>query len=761
MVGMGDAVLLSGYFPLEPESRPGGDYTTLLLLEATTGTVVQRWSSSGEQDLADPYGTPVQPVSACMPTARWAYELWRFAALPDGDAVGYGTTLATGSIARAVCRYSLAGSGSHSHLEGTPLGTFVPTTPPTLESPLPSTLVDGRYLAGPYDAFDLQEGAQLDDWHPMPSDSAQLSMAALGSDVVMAGAFTFLDGGPAMNVAILDADLAPLPGFASELTHPGPTGLWVKDMALVGDRIVLVGRLAGGFGSAAVVALDASTGEVVWHAREGEFEFGFTITADPSGGFYASFEGTAPYLQRYLPQGGGFVVDPTFAPSMAGIGAQPPTVTALAIQDGRLYVGGPFSAIAGQPRQGLARFTLDGALEAWAPDLIEELDASPGDVVEIQPRDFLVSYDRVAVTGYFQYIVWPGGFTYQQPGLLVYSKTTGARVRPAVGAGSWFGTSDTAFGYDIALVGSSVYVALGHSGIAAFDPTTFDYQPYRSIRTWSGWGGTSIYALAARNDIAPLGIAAETGATLMVGGELTRWRNHTSSNVVGLAGGALVSDRAAPTTGSVTARPRSGKQLVGAAAPFVVAWSGKDTGGAGVARYELGQSRNGGAWTVLKVNLAVPSADVNLSSGSTYRFRVRAVDKVGNIGAWAYSTVARVSLVQQTSASYSGAWTTSASSVFTGGSARWARIAGAAASFRFSGRAVGFISTAATSRGKARIYVDGTLVATLDLRSSATKYRYLAWQRAWSSVGTHTVRIVVLGTSGRPRVDVDAFVIWR
>jgi hypothetical protein len=39
--------------------------------------------------------------------------------------------------------------------------------------------------------------------------------------------------------------------------------------------------------------------------------------------------------------------------------------------------------------------------------------------------------------------------------------------------------------------------------------------------------------------------------------------------------------------------------------------------------------------------------------------------------------------------------------------------------------------------------------------------RAVAWQKTWSGSAKRTVKIVVLGTSGRPRVDLDAFAIVR
>jgi hypothetical protein len=63
--------------------------------------------------------------------------------------------------------------------------------------------------------------------------------------------------------------------------------------------------------------------------------------------------------------------------------------------------------------------------------------------------------------------------------------------------------------------------------------------------------------------------------------------------------------------------------------------------------------------------------------------------------------------------------------------------------------------------GQARIYVDGatTPTATVDLYASSRTTRQIVWTRNFATGGTHTVRIVVVGTSGRPAVDIDAFLV--
>ena len=84
------------------------------------------------------------------------------------------------------------------------------------------------------------------------------------------------------------------------------------------------------------------------------------------------------------------------------------------------------------------------------------------------------------------------------------------------------------------------------------------------------------------------------------------------------------------------------------------------------------------------------------------------------------------------------------------------RAAGRSVSLTFTGRSIGFVTTMAPTRGKVRVYVNGNLLTTLDLRA-ATRYQVIAWQKTWSTAATRTVRLVVAGTTNRPRIDLDAF----
>jgi hypothetical protein len=231
-----------------------------------------------------------------------------------------------------------------------------------------------------------------------------------------------------------------------------------------------------------------------------------------------------------------------------------------------------------------------------------------------------------------------------------------------------------------------------------------------------------------------------------------------------ITAGTVTVDRKAPTVASLIAKLRSGTTLAGPDLRLRLSWTGSDTGGAGVASYEISRSTDGGSsWASLSTGLTSAAYLVTAPSTGSMQYRVRATDKAGNVGAWTTGPVLQPRLVQQTGSAikYSSTWTTASSSSYSGGSLRYAKRSSASATYQFTGRAVAFVTTRASSRGSVRIYVDGTLASTVSLQSSSTSYRYVAWQKAWTSAGTHSIKLVVVGTAGHPRVDVDAFAILK
>jgi hypothetical protein len=147
-----------------------------------------------------------------------------------------------------------------------------------------------------------------------------------------------------------------------------------------------------------------------------------------------------------------------------------------------------------------------------------------------------------------------------------------------------------------------------------------------------------------------------------------------------------------------------------------------------------------------------------MTLGGRYTVEVAPIDVADNSNLGS-TPVTTFSAIQNTSTSvkYGGTWTTSSSSNYLGGSIRYATKAGAYAQYTFTGRAVALVTTKGPTRGKVEVWIDGVKKATLDLYASGTHYRQLVYQTSWATAGSHTIRIRVLGTSGRPRVDFDAF----
>ena len=222
---------------------------------------------------------------------------------------------------------------------------------------------------------------------------------------------------------------------------------------------------------------------------------------------------------------------------------------------------------------------------------------------------------------------------------------------------------------------------------------------------------------------------------------------------------AIVLDTVAPTVTEPRRGPVANTSITTGRITLRVPWSGSDAT-SGIARYELLQSTDGGAWTTVSTTLTAPTADRSLASLHTYRFRVRAVDKAGNVGAWVFGPTFRLSRYSEfnSAIAYSGSWSTVSSPLYWGGAARRSGTAGARATLSFTGRSVAWVARTGPNRGVATVYVNGTKVDTIDLYAPAYGNQRVVWARNWSSSAARTVTIRVAGSPGRPLVDIDAFV---
>jgi subtilisin family serine protease len=183
----------------------------------------------------------------------------------------------------------------------------------------------------------------------------------------------------------------------------------------------------------------------------------------------------------------------------------------------------------------------------------------------------------------------------------------------------------------------------------------------------------------------------------------------------------------------------------------------------GIVAYTLGQSVGSAAYTTVTSSATGTWVDRPLSIGSFYTFRVRARDRAGNTGGYAYGPQVRPLVAQQTGSAllYTGAWTTSSSSSASGGSTRFATKAGASVSYTFTGRAIAVVAPKGPTRGSFRVYVDGAYAGVFSTYRSSGQSRMVVFAKHWTTSASHTVKVVVVGTAGHPRFDLDAFAVLR
>lgn len=305
------------------------------------------------------------------------------------------------------------------------------------------------------------------------------------------------------------------------------------------------------------------------------------------------------------------------------------------------------------------------------------------------------------------------------------------------------------------------------------DATTLELDeaasaPFLGTNWMSPLRGSGIYALAVPSGDAPTAavtrqsasIAAATAGRLVMGGVIPRWKLRVAGNVVRTTVGA---DTTAPTVSAIRVAPRVGQALSPGKVPVRVTWAGADPHGSGVASYEVGMSTSGGAYVSLGSNVLAPAVNVTLSTGKSYRFRARPTDYAGNVGTWSYGPTVTDVVKQQSKKAirYSSGWKIANGSGFLGGSVKYHRAVGATATYTFTGRGVGLVTTFGPGRGRVKVYVDGRYQKTVDLAAKTNRFRVVAWSKTWTTTGKHTVKLVLKGPSSRPRVDLDAFVLIR
>lgn len=143
-----------------------------------------------------------------------------------------------------------------------------------------------------------------------------------------------------------------------------------------------------------------------------------------------------------------------------------------------------------------------------------------------------------------------------------------------------------------------------------------------------------------------------------------------------------------------------------------------------------------------------------------------AVDAIDVRGGWLLPAEIPATTVEQTdkAVAWQGAWKTSTSSKLSGSSHRWSSTTGATAKIAFEGTHIAWVGKRGPKYGKARVYLDGKAVATIDQYGAKTSYKQTLWKSGRLTAKKHTLEIRVLGAkraaaTGR-LVGIDAFKVW-
>ena len=221
-----------------------------------------------------------------------------------------------------------------------------------------------------------------------------------------------------------------------------------------------------------------------------------------------------------------------------------------------------------------------------------------------------------------------------------------------------------------------------------------------------------------------------------------------------VTGSVVDAFRALDATGPVARAPSSfgftvGSTMGSSSIPTHVGWATASDDQSGVAAYGLQMQTGTGSWVTAIGSTTSRSTSRTLTFGRTYGFRDRARDGAGNWGAFATGPTIAPVRYQDTSSrvTYNRSWRTYSASSASGGHTHYATRAGAAATFRFTGRAFALIAPKGPTRGSLKIYVDGAYVGTVSLHRSSSVSRVVVAARSWLTSGAHTV--------------IDAFAILR
>jgi Kelch motif len=191
------------------------------------------------------------------------------------------------------------------------------------------------------------------------------------------------------------------------------------------------------------------------------------------------------------------------------------------------------------------------------------------------------------------------------------------------------------------------------------------------------------------------------------------------------------------------------------ATPIKISWKATDP--VAIVGYQLTQSTDGGAFIGI-FNGNATSTKPKLAYGHTYVEHATATD-LNSATVTSTGPSFDPTLIQQIAATTSGPWQAQSGSAFSGGDDLTCTVVTCSASYSFTGRAIGWVSTIGPNNGAALVSVDGEPAVKVDTVAATAATRRLVYSHNWTSSAAHTITITCSATAGRPRIDLDAFIV--
>jgi hypothetical protein len=229
-----------------------------------------------------------------------------------------------------------------------------------------------------------------------------------------------------------------------------------------------------------------------------------------------------------------------------------------------------------------------------------------------------------------------------------------------------------------------------------------------------------------------------------------------------------------PYTGTVTIKVDGTPPAVTMSAPAAAvtlstkvgaAWSATDTGGSGVANYDVQDAIapwNAGfaAWTAFRSATSAASGTLSGTYGRTFCFRTRARDRVGNVSAFTASYCTSVPL-RARSLAYSKLWSRKANAVYFSGEAVVTTSKGQNANRTgVSGKRMWLVATKCATCGAVQVRFNNVVIANVNLASAVTVRHALIPIAAFPAVRAGTLALFVTSPTGKS-VIIEGLAVLR